>query len=164
MINDYESLANLSKKFSENIVANQKRLNQLRSSQFYCMAGDNSKVNIKQIREKNKDFLSREKSQLEILSHEMNTLLEEKIKDFENEQSFNDKELNQQKILLGEIEKEYANMSISASKLSDLGIDTPVMPIVIRVDMLLQKENLSEKQRSHLLIAKQNILAALSGL
>jgi len=164
MINDYESIEKLSKRFSEKIVSNQKRLNELRSSQFYDMTSDNPKINVKEVLAKHHDFQNREKSQLEILSNEMNELVLDQIKVFEEEESFKQKELMQKKILLEELGKEYSNQLAYISKLSDSEMDLPLMPLIVHIDMLLQKQDLSDKQKNHLLTARQNILTGLNVL
>ena len=162
MINDYESLENLSKRFSEKIVSNQKRLNELRSSQFYDMTSDNPRINVKEVIAKHHDFHNREKSQLEILSNEMNELVLNQIKIFEEEESFKNKELMQKKILLEELGKEYSNQLAYISKLFESETDLPLMPLIVHIDMLLHKKDLSEKQKNHLLSARQNILTGLN--
>jgi len=162
MINDYQSIENLSKIFSEKVVTNQKRLNELRSSQFYDMTSDNPKINVKEVISKNHDFQYREKSQLEILSNEMNDLVLDQIKIFEEEESFKNKELLQKKILLEELGKEYSNQLAYITKLSNSEMDLPLMPLIVHIDMLLQKPELSGKQKNHLLSARQNILTGLN--
>jgi len=162
MINDYESIENLSKKFSEKIVTNQRRLNELRSSQFHDMTSDNPRINVKEVLSKNRDFQYREKSQLEILSNEMNDLVLDQIKFFEEEESFKNKELMQKKILLEELGKEYSNQLAYIAKLSDSEMDLPLMPLIVHIDMLLQKQELTDKQKNHLLSARQNILTGLN--
>ncbi|QLH04925.1 hypothetical protein C5F49_06045 [Nitrosopumilus oxyclinae] len=162
MNNDYESIEDLSKQFSDNVVANQKRLNGIRTHQFLDMTNVYGEVNVKQVVEKGHDFTYREKSQLEILSNEMNELVLNQIKSFEEETAFKNKELMQKKILLEELGKEYSKQLSFISKLSNSETDLPLTPLIVHIDMLLQQQNLSEKQKNHLIIARHNILSGLN--
>ncbi len=162
MNNDYESIEDLSKQFSDNVAANQKRLNQIRSNQFLDMANADGIINVKQVIEKRHDFTYREQSQLEILSNEMNDLVLNQIKIFEEDTAFKQKELLQKKILLEELGKEYSKQLSYISELSNSKSDLPLTPLIVHMDMLLQNQDLSEKQKNHLIIARQNILSGLN--
>lgn len=162
MINDYESLELLSKRFQEKMIANQKLLNQLRAKQFNNMTGDDPKINFSEVRMKNLAFQRKEKSQLAILANEMNELLTQKIKSYEEDESFKNNERLQEKILLQELEKEYSEQLTVALKLSSERLDTPLTSLVMHVDILLKQPNLSEKQKNHLKNVKNNILTGLN--
>jgi len=88
MIDDFESIESLSKTFQEQVVSNQKRLNEIRRNQFQSMTSTSSKIDLSKIREKrqisqskekSQDFQQREKSQIAILVEEMNKRLILKI-------------------------------------------------------------------------------------
>ncbi|MFQ5781909.1 MAG: hypothetical protein ACE5GR_02495 [Nitrosopumilus sp.] len=162
MIGDYESLELLSKRFQAQIIANQKQLNELRAKQFYNMTGDDNKVNFTEIRRKTQDFQRKEKSQLTILAKEMNELLTEKIKSYEEDELFKNNEILQEKILLEELEKEHSNQLSTALKLLSNELYSPLISLIIHVDTLLKKPELSEKQKNHLQNVRQNILSGLN--
>ena len=162
MNDDFEYIEDLSTKFSENIIANQKRLNNIRTNQFLDMTNENGKINVKEVIEIRHDFTFRETSQLELLSNEMNDLVLNQIKSFEEDAVFKNKELMQKKILLEELGKEYSKQLSYISELSNSENDLPLTPLIVHIDMLLQKQNLSDKQKNHLIIARQNILSGLN--
>jgi len=160
MIDDFESIESLSKTFQEQVVSNQKKLNEVRRKQFQSMADNSSKIDFSKIREKHQEFQRREKSQISILAKELNKRLLAKVKIIEDN-SFKMKELVQEKILLKELEKEHSNRITDALKTLSTEYDVPLMPLLVHVDMLLQKPELSEKQKNHLRNAKQNVLSCL---
>jgi len=169
MIDDFESIESLSKTFQEQVVSNQKRLNEVRRKQFQSMVGNSSKVDFSKIREKRKisqseekfqDFQQREKSQIAILVEEMNKRLLSKIEIVEDN-SFKMKELVQEKILLKGLEENRSKRITDALKTLSTEYDAPLIPLLVHVDMLLQKQELSEKQKNHLKNAKQNVLSCL---
>ena len=160
MTDDYERLERLSKNFQDKFISNQKKLNEIRVNQFQSMLGDNPKVNFNKIREKYQEFQRREKLQRGILTDEMNMILLQKIKEFEKEESFKNKEPIQRKILLEEIDKEESKQITSTLKQS-AELRVLLLPLVVHVDILLQKQALSEKQKNHLKIVRQHILSDL---
>jgi len=169
MIDDFESIESLSRTFQEQVVSNQKRLNEVRKNQFQSMTSTSSKIDLSKIREKrqisqskekSQDFQQREKSQIAILVEEMNKRLISKIEIVEDN-SFKMKELVQEKILLKELEKNRSDQITNALKILSDEYDAPLMPLLVHVDMLLQKQELSEKQKNHLRNVKQNVLSCL---
>lgn len=169
MIDDFESIESLSRTFQEQVVSNQKRLNEVRRNQFQSMTSTSSKIDLSKIREKrqisqfkekSQDFQQREKSQIAILVEEMNKRLISKIEIVEDN-SFKMKELVQEKILLKELEKNRSDQITNALKILSDEYDVPLMPLLVHVDMLLQKQELSEKQKNHLRNVKQNVLSCL---
>jgi len=160
MIDDFESIESLSKIFQEHIVSNQKKLNEVRKKQFQSMTSVSSKIDFSKIREKHQEFQRREKSQISIFAEELNKRLLTKVKIFEGS-SFKMKELMQEKILLKELEKNRSDQITNALKILSDEYDAPLMPLLVHVDMLLQKQELSEKQKNHLRNVKQNVLSCL---
>ncbi len=71
------------------------------------------------------------------------------------------KELMQEKIFLKELEKNRSNRITDALKILSAEYDAPLMPLLVHVDMLLQKQELSEKQKNHLRNIKQNVFSCL---
>jgi len=138
MIDDFESIESLSKIFQEQVVSNQKKLNEVRRKQFQSMASNSSKIDFSKIREKreisqskekSQDFQQREKSQIAMLVEEMNKKLLSKIKIVEDN-SFKMKELVQEKILLKELEKKCSNQITNALKTLSAEYDAPLMPLI----------------------------------
>ncbi len=160
MIDDFESIESLSKIFQEHIVSNQKKLNEVRKKQFQSMTRASSKIDFSKIREKHQEFQRREKSQISIFAEELNKRLLTKVKIFEGS-SFKMKELMQEKIFLKELEKNRSNRITDALKILSAEYDAPLMPLLVHVDMLLQKQELSEKQKNHLRNIKQNVFSCL---
>ncbi|MBT8173783.1 MAG: hypothetical protein KJN83_07005, partial [Nitrosopumilus sp.] len=80
----------------------------------------------------------------------------------EEDAVFKNKELMQKKILLEELGKEYSKQLSYISELSNSENDLPLTPLIVHIDMLLQNQNLSDKQKNHLIIARQNILSGLN--
>ena len=160
MIDDFESIESLSKIFQEHIVSNQKKLNEVRKMQFQSMTSASSKIDFSKIREKHQEFQRREKSQISIFAEELNKRLLTKVKIFEGS-SFKMKELMQEKIFLKELEKNRSNRITDALKILSAEYDAPLMPLLVHVDMLLQKQELSEKQKNHLRNIKQNVFSCL---
>ena len=160
MIDDFEYIESLSKTFQEHIVSDQKKLNEIRKKQFQSMASTSSKIDVSKIREKHQEFQHREKSQISILAEELNKRLIVKVKILEDN-SFKMKELVQEKILLKELERERSTQITNALKTLSAEYDAPLMPLLVHVDMLLQKQELSEKQKNHLRNVKQNVLSCL---
>ncbi len=161
MNSDYESLEELSKRFQAHMIENQKKLNKLRSNQFKQMINENTIVNFKELRKKHQDFQKREKSQLAMLAEEMNELLAKNVHQYIEDDSFKNNERLQEKILLEEIEKERSSQLSNALKLSETELETPLMSLIVHVDMLLQKAELNEKQKNHLKNVRENILSGL---
>lgn len=161
MVDDYESLERLSKTFQNRFATNQKKLNEIRTKQFQSITGDSPKVSFSEIAESHREFQRREKDQISILADEMNNMLLEKFKDFKEDESFKNKESMQKKILLDELEREYSGKITDALESLSAKEDDPLMPLLIHVDMLLQRQELSEKQKNHLRNVKQNILSGL---
>jgi len=160
MIDDFEYIESLSKTFQEHIFSNQKKLNEVRRKQFQSMASTSSKIDVSKIREKHQEFQHREKSQISILAEELNKRLLAKITIIEDN-SFKMKELMQEKIFLKELEKKRSNRITNALKILSAEYDTPLIPLLVHVDMLLQKQELSKKQKNHLRNVKQNVLSCL---
>jgi len=160
MIDDFEYIESLSKTFQEHIVSNQKRLNEIRKKQFQSMASTSSKIDVSKIREKHQEFQHSEKSQISIFAEELNKRLIVKVKILEDN-SFKMKELMQEKIFLKELEKKRSNRITNALKILSAEYDTPLIPLLVHVDMLLQKQELSKKQKNHLRNVKQNVLSCL---
>ena len=160
MIDDFEYIESLSKIFQEHIVSDQKKLNEIRKKQFQSMTSTSSKIDVSKIREKHQEFQRREKSQISIFAEELNKRLIVKIKILEDN-SFKMKELVQEKILLKELERERSTQITNALKTLSAEYDAPLMPLLVHVDMLLQKQELSEKQKNHLRNVKQNVLSCL---
>jgi len=169
MIDDFESIESLSKTFQEQVVNNQKKLNEVRKKQFQSMASNSSKISFSKIREKrqiyqseekSQDFQQREKSQIAMIVEEMNKRLLSKI-EIVKDNSFKMKELVQEKIFLKEFEEKRSKRITDALKTLSTEYDVPLMPLLVHVDMLLQKPELSEKQKNHLRNAKQNVLSCL---
>jgi hypothetical protein len=169
MIDDFEHIESLSETFHRQVVSNQKRLNEVRRKQFQSLTGDSSKINLKRIvvsrkipqsDETSQDFQQREKSQMAMLVKEMNKRLISKIEIVEDN-PFKMKELVQERALFKELEKRRSNKISNALKTLSAEYDAPLSPLLIHVDMLLQKQELSEKQKDHLKNIKQNILSCL---
>ena len=175
MIDDFEHIESLSETFHRQVVSNQKRLNEVRRKQFQSLTGDSSKINLKRIGvsrkipqsdkkfqsdETSQDFQQREKSQMAMLVKEMNKRLISKIEIVEDN-PFKMKELVQERALFKELEKRRSNKISNALKTLSAEYDAPLSPLLIHVDMLLQKQELSEKQKDHLKNIKQNILSCL---
>ena len=161
MNSDYESLEELSKRFQAHMIENQKKLNKLRASQFNKMINENTTINFLELRKKHQEFDKREKSQLAILAEEMNELLAKNIHQYVEDESFKNNERQQEKILLEELEKERSSQLSNALKLSSNELETPLMSLIVHVDMLLQKTELTEKQKNHLKNVRQNILSGI---
>ena len=68
----------------------------------------------------------------------------------------------QEKMILVELEKEHSLQIINTLKSLSAKEDAPLMQLLVHVDMLLQKQELSEKQKNHLREVKQNILSGLN--
>jgi len=160
MIDDFEYIESLSKIFQEHIVSDQKKLNEIRKKQFQSMASISSKIDVSKIREKHQEFQHSEKSQISIFAEELNKRLIVKVKILEDN-SFKMKELMQEKIFLKELEKKRSNRITNALKILSAEYDAPLIPLLVHVDMLLQKQELSEKQKNHLRNVKQNVLSCL---
>jgi len=160
MIDDFEHIESLSKTFQEHIFSNQKNLNEVRRKQFQSMASTSSKIDVSKISEKHQEFQRREKSQISFFAEELNKRLLAKVTIFEDN-SFKMKELMQEKIFLKELEKKHSNRITNALKILSAEYDAPLIPLLVHVDMLLQKQELSEKQKNHLRNAKQNVLSCL---
>lgn len=169
MIDDFEHIESLSEIFRRQVASNQKRLNEVRRKQFQSVASDSSKVRLKKSRaniqisqpdEKSHDFQQREKSQVAMLVEEMNKRLVSKIEIVEDN-SFKMKELVQERALLKELEKKRSSRITDALKTLSTEYDAPLTPLLVHVDMLLQKQGLTEKQKNHLKNVKQNVLSCL---
>jgi hypothetical protein len=160
MNDDFESLVRLSEHFKDHIVNKQKKINEIRANQFQSMQGDQPKINFGKIRERHREFQRREESQLKILTDEMNNMVVEKIKKFEGK-SFKIKELMQEKILLDELKKERSKQINDALVTLSEESEAPLMPLIVHVDMLLQKQELSEEQKNHLRKVRENVLSGL---
>ena len=160
MIDDYESLEKISVQFHSRVVLNQKKLNEIRVKQFQSMAGNKPKVNVEKIRERNQEYMLKEKAQIAILATEMNQILLEKIKILEEDKLFKDKETRQEKVLLEELEKERTKQTNHVQS-SSINNDT-LIPLLVHVDMLLEKQELTEKQKNHLKAIRQNVMASIT--
>ena len=160
MIDDYESLEKISVQFHNRVVLNQKKLNEIRVKQFQSMAANKPKVNVEKIREKNQEYMLKEKAQIAILATEMNQILLEKIKILEEDKLFKDKEERQVKMLLEELNEERSKQTHPEQPTP---IDNEALaPLLVHVDMLLEKQELTEKQKSHLKAIRQNVMASIT--
>lgn len=159
MIDDYESLERISVQFHNRVVLNQKKLNEIRVSQFQSMAGNKPKINVEKIREKNQEYNLKEKAQIAMLATEMNRVLLEKIRVLEEDKIFKDKEARQEKILLEELEKERTKQT---NTMELMPMNGDLVPLLVHVDMLLQKQELTEKQKNHLKAIRQNVMASIT--
>ena len=169
MIDDYESIEDLSKTFQEQVVSNQKKLNEVRRKQFESVSTYSFKPSAKKISNSNKmssdgletaDFLKREKSQIAVLVNELNKRLVSKIQIVEDD-SFKMHELLQERMLLKELEKKRSKRVTDALETLSEEYDAPLKPLLVHVDMLLEKEGLTEKQKNHLVNVKENVLSCL---
>lgn len=162
MIDDYESLEKISAQFHNRVVLNQKKLNEIRVKQFQSMAGNKPKINVEKIREKNQEYNLKEKAQLAMLATEMNKILLDKIKTLEEDKLFKDKEARQEKALLEELERERKKQADDA-QLPIVNTNS-LVPLLVHVDMLLQKQELTEKQKNHLKAIRQNVMASITAI
>jgi hypothetical protein len=169
MIDDFESIEDLSKTFQEQVVNNQRKLNEVRRKQFESMSAYSSKVSNEKPKNihresadkpKSEDFLEREKSQIAVLVQELNKRLLSKIKIVEDN-SFKMHELLQERMLIKELEKKRSKRVNDALEILSEEYDAPLKPLLAHVDILLQKQALTEKQKNHLVNVKENILSCL---
>lgn len=160
IIDDYESLEKISVQFHNRVVLNQKKTKRVRVKQFQTMAGAKPKINVEKIREKNQEYNLKEKAHLAILSTEMNRILLDKIKVLEEDKLFKDKEIRQEKALLAELEKKRKKQANDV-QLPAVNTDS-LVPLLVHVDMLLQKQELTEKQKNHLKAIRQNEMASIT--
>ena len=169
MIDDFEAIEDLSKTFQEQVVNNQRKLNEVRRKQFESVSTYSSKVRYEKPKKfyrespdepKSKDFLDREKSQIAVLAQELNKRLISKIQIVEDD-SFKMHELLQERTLLKELEKKRSKRITDALNLLSEEYDAPLKPLLVHVDMLLQKQELTEKQKNHLSNVKENVLSCL---
>ncbi len=70
-------------------------------------------------------------------------------------------ELLQERMLLKELEKKRSKRVTDALETLSEEYDAPLKPLLIHVDMLLEKEGLTEKQKNHLVNVKENVLSCL---
>ena len=171
MIDDFEAIEDLSKTFQEQVVNNQRKLNEVRRKQFESVSTYSSKNNFekpknfhrKSLDKPTKDFLEREKSQIAVLVQELNRRLISKIEIVEDD-SFKMHELLQERMLLRELEKKRSKRITDALELLSEEYDAPLKPLLVHVDMLLQKQELSDKQKNHLKNVKENVLSCLNSV
>ena len=169
MIDDFEAIEDLSKTFQEQVVSNQKKLNEVRRRQFESVSTYSPKTISQKPenfyressdKEKSEDFLKREKSQISILAQELNKRLISKIQIVEDD-SFKMHELLQERMLLKELEKKRSKRIADALELLSEEYDAPLKPLLVHVDMLLEKQELNDKQKNHLINARENVLSCL---
>lgn len=171
MIDDFESIEDLSKTFKDQMVNNQKKLNEVRRRQFESVSTYSSKTNKKPTSHHRKsqdiqlsdDFLKREKSQIVVLTKELDKRLISKIKIVEDD-SFKMHELMQERVLLKDLEKVRSKRITDALQLLSEEYDAPLKPLLIHVDMLIERQTLTEKQKNHLMNVKENILSCLESI
>jgi len=172
MIDDYEAIEDLSKTFQEQVVSNQKKLNEVRRKQFESVSTYSFKTSTKKTSNSYKespqelettDFLKREKSQITMLVNELNKRLVSKIQIVEDD-SFKMHELLQERMLLKELEKKRSKRVTDALETLSEEYDVPLKPLLVHVDMLLEKQELTEKQKSHLKNVKENVLSCLDAV
>jgi hypothetical protein len=171
MIDDFEYLEDLSKSFQEQVVNNQRKLNEVRRRQFESVSTYSSKVSNEKPRNmhrfrsesKSEDFLKREKDQISVLVQELNKRLLSKIKIVEDD-SFKMHELLQERMLLKELEKKREKRVNDALEILSEEYDAPLNPLLAHVDILLQKQELTEKQKNHLKNIKENVLSCLNAV
>jgi hypothetical protein len=160
MVDEFHSLENLSEQFLSRVVTNQKRINALRSQQFQSYE-EKRQFNFQKSREEYQEFQIKETKQIEILVDEMNIILLEKIKEFEDEKTFKQKEIMQEKIIMQEMEKELANYLSVNPNVDFSKLISPLMPLLVHTHMLLANPELKDKQRTHLNMVKNNILSGM---
>ncbi len=97
-----------------------------------------------------------------MLATEMNQILLDKIKTLEEDKLFKDKEARQEKALLEELERERKKQADDA-RLPVVNTDS-LVPLLVHVDMLLQKQELTEKQKNHLKAIRQNVMASITAI
>ena len=75
--------------------------------------------------------------------------------------SFKMHELLQERMLLKELEKKRSKRIADALELLSEEYDAPLKPLLVHVDMLLEKQELNDKQKNHLINARENVLSCL---
>lgn len=177
MIDDYKVLENLSMGFNVDAVERQKRINQIRQNQFKDASGNLSSLKIKELEEKSKerkqkeqfrkkitldDSVQKEIEQIKMIANEMNLILMRKIEDLERSDSFRERERQQEKIILKELETIQSKQFVEILKMISYGLQTPLSPVLIHLDTLLQNPQLDESKKEHLRISKQNVISYLN--
>lgn len=164
IMDEYESLENISVAFLNSIVSNQKKLNEVRRKQFQTMSKNASKINYNAIKTNNREILQKETEQISILIDEMDKILSKKLLMVDQDNVFAQKELEQEKIILHEIEKEMSESSANYAYLQTDQLRRSLVPTLLHLDLLCKKNQLNEKQKNHLQIVRKNIFSYIKNI